>query len=192
MASPKRRGQAEAPVKASFPFDAATMVCVEGCDGHRVIADRNCVATARRLADMIPPLVPPPPPPAPPPRAGAKERDAPPAPPPTNRGPSDATPYFEGDVAPAAPQSAAQLTAPAGPGAAARLAASTSVATPMLPVVRVACLDGRQLEAAMRIAYLKYAGDNTPDPERRRSTAALGDLGVSTAELLAISTILGA
>ncbi len=210
----KKPKQVDIP-RASLPLDPTVYVILEGCDGTRIVADRNCVAVSRRLADLIPPLITPPQPPPAPARGGKKD-EAPP-PPPVNRGMSKVSPLFETDLGPGHPAPLSSVVfgqqskaaASASAAAAAAAAASSSlfvsngessaaaaaalgapVATAIVPVVKVDCLDGRQLEAAMRIAHLKYMGDNMETPAQRR-TVSLEALGVSADELMAIGTILG-
>jgi hypothetical protein len=206
--------------KTPFLIDPTVFVILEACDGHRIVADRNCVAVSRRLADLIPPLIAPPPPPAEPTKkagAGAgpgKGANEPPPPPPTNRGPSTVSPLFSADLGPGHPaalasacsppvvsaanqqqqqqqaQAQAQSSNKKANAAAAAASDEPPVPTAIVPVIKVECLDGRQLEAALRICYLKYMGDNTPDAAQRR-TISLEQLAVSTDELMAIGTILG-
>lgn len=192
----------EAP-KASFAMDPTVFVILEACDGHRLVVDRNCVAVSRRLADLIPPLIAPPPPPAVAARGAAKNEQ--PQLPPVNRGPSKVSPLFEADLGPGHPAPLSSVCASSSPScssaaagisskAAAAAAAAASIDSPVptaiVPVVKIDCLDGRQLEAAMRIAHLKYLGDNTPEISQRR-TVSLDKLGISADELMAIGTILG-
>jgi hypothetical protein len=201
--------------KQPWSFDPSVMVCIESAvDGHRILADRNCVATCRRLADLIPPLIPPPPPPVDPKDAvkqtkaatskrGGKDDVGDNSIPAANRGPSEVSPLFEDDLSAQPPATSATscriITSSNNKNS--NNDADTSQQTPIIPVIRVECLDGRQLEAAMRIAYYKYMGDTmtaaaaTPEIaeaiSKNRRTVALDQLGITAEELMAMGAILG-
>lgn len=209
-----KKGEEVAVPRQPWTFDPSTMVYLEAAvDGHRVLADRNCVATCRRLADLIPALIPPPPPPIDPKvakaaaAASAKNNNKSVAiaaagvgagnesnnnhaqdfvssggQMQSNRGPSAVSPLFEEDVCgdkPIQVEKVIKSTANVIAGS-----------TPVIPVIKINCLDGRQLEAAMRLAYYKYMGDQTLEGEKRK-TISIEQLGLSPDELLAIGTILG-
>ena len=228
---PGGKGAEETTIKQPWTFDPTVMVCIEsGVDGTRIFADRNCVATCRRLADLIPPLIPPPPPPLDPKEAkklaaasqkagssqvkggnnnsgilssltGEQE---------VNRGPSSVSPLFDEDVNAQQPKTSGKLVLEnvdedvikKGGLDDQQPAATeinndedgdqnnTSSTTPIVPVIRIECLNGRQIEAAIRISYFKYMGDYTSEVEKRKAIA-FESLGVSAEELLAIGTILG-
>ena len=105
----------------------------------------------------------------------------------SNRGPSAVSPLFEDDVCGDKPMQAEKVV-----NVVAKSMKDGGVGsnTPVIPVIKINCIDGRQLEAAMRLAYYKYMGDQSVEGEKRK-TISMEQLGLSPDELLAIGTILG-